>query len=115
MRQKIYIAGPVTGMPQLNHHAFVDAASALHELGFEAVNPHTLCRHVHPDDWHTALKICLHNIVWCNGIYMLQGWQNSRGATLERSVAMQLNIPVFYHLHQLQEVSIAIFSNQINL
>lgn len=114
MRTKIYIAGPVSGLPNYNHHAFVQAAHEVHALGFDAINPHTLCRHANPDDWHACLKICLHHLVLCNGIYMLKGWQNSRGATLERSVAMQLNIPVHYSLDELGQLSQTIYSQLIN-
>lgn len=39
------------------------------------------------------LTALLHN---CNSIYMLRGWQNSRGARLEHAAAVESDMRIFY-------------------
>ena len=36
------------------------------------------------------------NLIDCEGIYMLQGWEDSQGARIEHAVAKELGKAVFY-------------------
>ena len=55
MKRRIYIAGPMTGLPALNFPAFHAAASALRALGHQVVNP----AEINADttaDWRTCMR-----------------------------------------------------------
>jgi hypothetical protein len=98
---KVYIAGPISGMAHYNYQAFANAQIEIEQIGFKAVNPHTICAGINVHDWPALLKKC--TLVYCDAIYMLPGWQNSKGATLERTVAITLGIPIFYSIDALGE------------
>lgn len=39
MKKRLYLCGPITGMPNYNRDAFNDAESALRSAGFDVFNP----------------------------------------------------------------------------
>ena len=48
--------------------------------------------------WQEYMRDSISQLVRCDAIYMLKNWQNSRGATVERNVAINLKIPVYYEI-----------------
>jgi len=48
------------------------------------------------DCWEDYMRDALAALVDSDAILMLNGWQDSRGACMERTVAFQLNIPIYY-------------------
>lgn len=90
---KLYIAGPMTGLPEYNLPAFATAAVELDALGYQAVNPGR--RDVIDGyTWHDYLRDGLHMLLDCDGVALLDGWENSRGAQLEVHVARSLTMPI---------------------
>lgn len=90
---KIYIAGPMSGLPDLNFPAFHAAAIQLRARGFEAVNP----AEINPDHkmpWHICMRRDIAQLVTCDGVALLPGWRKSKGARVERWLARILLIPV---------------------
>jgi len=107
---RIYIAGPITGRPDLNRAAFAAAATQLRKLGHDVVNPHDIDPHQHDGDCpasyavaepggHGAacyLRPCFVALLGCDEVHMLHGWTASTGACRERQVAGWAGIPVTY-------------------
>lgn len=90
-RGKVYISGPITGIDFGNRFAFSCARNALELCGYEVVDP----SEVQLDDeasWADYMKADLKLLLDCDFIYMLEGWENSRGARLERELAENLGI-----------------------
>lgn len=87
---KVYIAGPMTGYPQLNYPAFHAAAARLRGMGFEVISPAELNPETTP--YREAMLNDILALVECDHICMLQGWQASKGATLEHHIAAVLGI-----------------------
>jgi len=88
-----YIAGPMTGHKDLNFPAFAAEAARLRALGHEVVNP----AEVNPDPgmaWAECLRRDIPALLTCDGVALLPGWENSRGARLERHIAEALAMPV---------------------
>ena len=82
-RMKIYIAGPMTGYPELNFPAFHHAASVLRAAGHEVVNPAEV--NPNPDaEWTACMFRDLKELTACDGILMLEGWEKSPGAQIEK-------------------------------
>lgn len=90
---KIYIAGPMTGMPDLNFPAFHAAAKVLRAQGFTVVNPAEL--NLDPETpWTQCMRLDIRELVTCDTIFLLRNWTMSRGARLEFHIASQLCMQV---------------------
>lgn len=89
---KVYIAGPMTGYPELNYPAFAAAAERLRRLGFEVVSPAELNPITTP--YREAMINDILALVECHHILLLDGWENSKGAALEHHIASVLGIEV---------------------
>jgi len=92
-KSRIYIAGPMTGLPDLNFPAFNAEAQYLRSLGFDVVNP----AEVNPDhamQWTECMRRDIAELVKCDAIRLLPGWQKSKGATLEHHIAERLGMAV---------------------
>lgn len=89
----IYLSGPMTGIADSNFPAFHAAAAELRRRDFIVVNPAEL-NPEHGLPWSTYLRRDIAELVKCDGLALLPGWQDSRGACLERHIAEQLGMPV---------------------
>lgn len=91
--KKVYIAGPMTGLPEFNKSAFHAKADELREEGFTVLNPAIL-----PDglEHHEYMQICLPMVQVSDAIYMLSGWESSKGALMEHDLAMDIGLSVTY-------------------
>ena len=93
---KIYLSGKISGT-DLTHtrKRFSNVADKLQALGYEVTNP--LCNGLSeaaPWEEHIAKDII--NLIDCEGIYMLQGWEDSQGARIEHAVAKEIGLKVMY-------------------
>ncbi|BAO88939.1 DUF4406 domain-containing protein [Caballeronia cordobensis] len=95
---KIYVAGPMSGYPELNFPAFHAEAARLRAMGFEIVNPAEIDVGPNPD-WLTAMRADIRELVTCDGIALLPGWEQSRGATVEHTLARGLGLRVMQARH----------------
>ena len=90
---KLYIAGPMTGLPELNFPAFHNEAARLRSQAYEVVNPAEL----NPEPtmpWAECMLRDLEALTHCDGIVLLPGWEKSPGAQIERLWAMRLGLTV---------------------
>jgi hypothetical protein len=104
---KLYLAGPMSGIPQFNFPAFDAATKALRALGHSVVSPHEedtpaaqAAAWASPDGKHidgglggeTWAQILARDIVIVadkvDGVVFLPGWDKSRGARLEAFVGL---------------------------
>lgn len=113
---KIYLAGPMRGIPNFNFPAFHAAAAALRSQGHEVFNPAE--RDVERDgtDWGKAVPtgdlataqakgfslraalgddlayICSE----ADAIALLPNWERSKGANVEKATAEALGLEILY-------------------
>lgn len=93
---KLYIAGPMTGLPQFNYPAFNRAEVALKAVGFDTLNP-TLGWAEPVDDgttWDEYMRRGIGLLLEADGVALLPGWTKSKGATVEHDLARSLGMPV---------------------
>lgn len=89
----IYLSGPMSGLPQLNHPAFQSAAQALRALRLTVVNPAELNINPHAE-WAACLRQDIKALCECHTIAHLDGWEKSKGAVLETHIAVSLGMIV---------------------
>ena len=92
--KRIYIAGPMTGLPDHNFPAFHAAAERLRQAGWETVNPAENFDGRTDLPRETYLRADIELLATCDAVAMLPGWEDSRGAKLEYLLAWELNMPV---------------------
>ena len=100
-RQRVYIAGPMSGYPKFNYPAFHEAESKLRDAGYISVNPAK--EHQVSEDgdsfaegvtYQGCLREALQALLTCDGVALLPGWELSKGAQLEHHVATVLGLDV---------------------
>jgi len=101
---RIYVAGPMRGIPYYNFPAFDKAANQLREEGHEVVNPADLDRAngfdamtlpadydwskvPHGFDFGACVTRDIKSVRECDAIYMLADWEDSSGARAEYAIA----------------------------
>ena len=112
---KVYVAGPMRGIPEFNFPAFNEAAAKLRAAGHEVFNPaerdnerhgtdiskgnvtgdETLAAAQHGFNLREALAADLKYICEsADAVYLLPGWENSKGACAEMQTAVALGLKV---------------------
>lgn len=96
MKKKIYISGAIAHHDlQERKKAFAHAECYLDLKGYEPVNPFN---NGLPDDahWREHMRADIALLLQCDCIFMLQGWELSKGAKLELDVASSCGIEVLF-------------------
>lgn len=90
---RIYIAGPMTGLPELNYPAFHARAAELRAQGHDVLNP---AENPAPPcgTWAGYMRMALAQLVTCDTIDLLPGWRESKGANVEAWLAGLLGLKV---------------------
>ena len=85
---KVYISGPVTGTDDYVER-FQKAEDELYGQGFIPVNPAAVNAML-PEEtaYEEYMKVSLVLLDMCDAIYLLEGWQDSRGANREYGYAL---------------------------
>ena len=92
-KRRLYISGPMTGLPEFNYPAFFSAEEALVLAGYEVENP---ARNPDPEPktWEGFMRMAVRQLMDCDGVALLPGWLESKGALVEVNLAKTLGMPV---------------------
>ncbi len=85
--QKIYVAGPMTGLPAFNKPAFNELADELTSQGHAVLNPASLPNGL---EQHEYMDICFGMVRACDKVIFLKDWQKSEGAMAEFAYAKKI-------------------------
>lgn len=88
---RLYIAGPMSGLPEFNYPAFHAAEAQLKAAGYETLNPATNAK-PDPETWEGYMRAAIAQVVQADGIAYLPGAYQSRGAKLELRLAEELGM-----------------------
>jgi nucleoside 2-deoxyribosyltransferase len=96
----VYVAGPMTGLPEHNYPQFKRMATLLRERGFTVESPAErpdaqIDHDTDETEWHEWMHSALRQVLLCDMLVLLPGWEKSRGACAEVVIAHMLKMPVF--------------------
>lgn len=97
--RRLYLIGPVTGKPNDNREAFEEASARLEVDGYAVDIPHVYTNL--GEDWGFCMRRSITAMLAIDhkgdslfdGVAMLDGWEESEGAKIEKQVAEALGIP----------------------
>lgn len=90
MKGRIYLSGAITGNPNYKKE-FARAACRLRKNGCRVVNP--AAYPVHKNwTWEDYMRRDIKFLMKCTAVVMVNDWKNSKGACLERHIAMELGM-----------------------
>jgi hypothetical protein len=95
MTKRIYISGPMSDISDLNRKAFEDMASRLRGLNFLPLIPHDNGLPI-TATYNAHLVRDIEIMLTCDAVVVLEGWQHSKGASIEAFTADQMGIKVFF-------------------
>jgi hypothetical protein len=90
----IYVAGRMTGLPDLNKPAFARASDKLRQEGWAVFNP--AAANLEGDPLPKIMSYVLGQLCECEAIALLPGWWRSGGARIEWMLAKYLNLRIIY-------------------
>lgn len=110
--RRVYVAGPMTGVPEYNYPSFAAAEAMLTAQGWEVITPFHICDAV----WQTAFgrnfnpkadrceyadpllsqmfRLDVDALIVSRAIALLDGWERSRGARLELAIAQMIGLEI---------------------
>ena len=102
---RLYLAGPMTGIEDFNYPVFNSMADKLRGQGYEVENPadHGV---VEGATWSDYMAYDLTRLGVCGVIARLPGWERSEGAKLEVQIAHRLGMTIV-NAHDLVSMEIA--------
>tara|TARA_R110002073_G_scaffold93865_2_gene218826 strand:- start:8812 stop:9165 length:354 start_codon:yes stop_codon:yes gene_type:complete len=102
---KIYVAGPMSGLPNLNWEAFDIKEKQLRADGWDVVNPAAMDRDagIEPNqvgeyEYEEAASRDVAALRSCDAIYLMSGFQFSKGACWERALAKHWGLKRYYEI-----------------
>jgi hypothetical protein len=93
--KKTYLCGAITKIGVEQAATNFERMEKLIPKGYEVVNPMKL-PHNHDKSWSSYMRECICELVKCDAIVIDSNWRESKGAMLEREIAIQLGLKRFY-------------------
>ena len=88
----VYISGPITDVPDYKEKFGLIEASLKLE-GYETVNPSNVNLGENAT-WEEYMRHDIKLLCDCDAIFMMKGWQRSKGARVENYIAKKLGLLV---------------------
>jgi hypothetical protein len=97
----LYIAGPMSGLPEFNYPAFRAAEQQLRAANYDVLNP---ILGEYRDDapredatalggkWDDYMRNGINQLIRADGVALLPGWDKSKGAGIEWKLAEDLGL-----------------------
>lgn len=90
-----YISGRISGLPYAEAwENFLKAERAIYELGGIPENPLRFC--LPRWSWHRCMTLCIIKLLLCRRVAMQPNWKKSRGARIERRIALICGKTILY-------------------
>lgn len=92
----VYIAGPMTGLPEHNYPEFNKMEDILRKMGYNNVlNPAKIADGDTSKQYSFYIRESLKLVAQADFVIFLNGWEKSKGAKLEKHCADSMGIPCY--------------------
>jgi nucleoside 2-deoxyribosyltransferase len=99
-KKNIYIAGAISGLEPMDvMRKFEAAEQKVRAAGYEPFNPYLqigCTPEFEGATWEQLMRVCIVALMGCDGMVLCHDWQESRGAVIERNIAIKVGIPVIH-------------------
>lgn len=96
---KIYISGKITGLAFMDiYPKFKKAEETISELGHEPLNPIVISPYYQHKTWQDYMVEDIEALITADAILMLPCWGQSKGARIERAIAQELDLKIYYDI-----------------
>ncbi len=97
-KKRIYISGKITGLELSEANKNFDLVqSSFSRLNtYKVVNPMREVPYVEGKVYNEYLVDCIKHLIECDTIFMLKNWGQSKGARVERAIALELGMEIIY-------------------
>jgi hypothetical protein len=92
---RVYIAGPMTGLPDFNYPAFHAAAAEWRAAGWTVLNPAENMGGDQGRPYTDYIRRDMMDLLVSDALALLPGWEKSKGASLEQHIATVLDLPIY--------------------
>lgn len=92
--QTLYLAGKMTGEPEMGFPLFNATAAKLRSEGFNVINPAETDGGSTDKSWNYYMRKDIAQMMQCDAVVALHNWKDSKGAKIEIQLAHDLGIPV---------------------
>ena len=98
---RIYLSGKITGLDKEVYSRQFERAESFYKTGgFDVVNPVTIGEEVlkiNPKaEWQDFMIRDLEALRTCTHIVLLEGWEESKGAKMEKAEAEKMGLEIMY-------------------
>jgi nucleoside 2-deoxyribosyltransferase len=91
----VFLSGKINGNPNYKED-FLQAEQFLEQMGYMVINPARIDEVAKDLSKEQIMRICYSLIDLSDSIFMIRGWNNSKGANAELSYAKSLGKKVMY-------------------
>jgi hypothetical protein len=93
---RIYIAGPMTGLPDYNYPKFLSVEADLKKMGYKHIlNPARIANGETGKCYSYYIRESLNLIKNADAVVFLNGWEKSKGANLEHHCSTLMGLKTF--------------------
>jgi Domain of unknown function (DUF4406) len=102
MKRKIYLAGKISYLP-INEvkSKFLTYKTSLESLGHEVISPFDNWES--GKSWEEYMMIGLAKLFTCDSIFLIPGWESSKGARIELAVSRELKHEVYDSIEYMKQ------------
>ena len=98
----VYLSGPISGDPEYEEK-FRAAEEALTSDGCTVLNPAKLSEAFPGLSENKYLQLALTLVTYANAVYMMKGWERSKGACIEYLLAKQDGKQIMYQAGEYED------------
>lgn len=93
---RVYVSGPMTGIPEWNHPAFDKVTNYLRSIGEDVCNPAEFFDRNTELTRAEYIRESIERLLECSSVVTLPGWEFSDGACLEVQIAKELGYKIIH-------------------